>query len=83
MHVYYPSGVCSQMMEVEMDGDVLKDVVITGGCNGNLKGITSLVKGMKAEEIFEKLEGTTCGFRETSCPDQLCKAIRAAMHENK
>lgn len=83
MYVYYPSGVCSQMMELEIEGDVLKDVIITGGCNGNLQAITELVKGLTLDEIIEKLEGIKCGFRETSCPDQLCKAIKAAMNENK
>ena len=79
---YRPSGVCSRAILVEMDGDVLKDVEFIGGCNGNLKGISSLVKGMKYEELKEKLSGITCGFRSTSCPDQLVKAVEEAIaHE--
>lgn len=79
---YRPSGVCSRAIIVEMDGDVLKDVEFIGGCNGNLKGISSLVKGMTYEELKEKLAGITCGFRSTSCPDQLVKAAGEAIaHE--
>ena len=69
------------MIEIELDGDIIRDVIFTGGCNGNLSGISKLIKGMKAEEVIEKLGGTTCGFKNTSCPDQLSKALRAAMKE--
>lgn len=69
------------MIEIELDGDTIKDVVFTGGCNGNLSGISKLIKGMKAEEVIEKLEGTRCGFKDTSCPDQLSKALRQALTE--
>ncbi len=69
------------MIEIELDGDTIKDVVFTGGCNGNLNGISKLIKGMKAEEVVEKLEGTRCGFKDTSCPDQLSKALRLALAE--
>ena len=68
-------------MKVVIDGDTIKDVVFTGGCNGNLNGISKLIKGMKAEEVVEKLEGTRCGFKDTSCPDQLSKALRLALAE--
>ena len=78
MFTYYPEGVCSQMIEIELDGDVVKDVVFTGGCNGNLSGISKLIKGMKVDDVIERLEGTKCGFKETSCPDQLSKALRQA-----
>lgn len=81
MFTFYPEGVCSMMMEIELDGDTIKDVVFTGGCNGNLSGISKLIKGMKAEEVIEKLEGTRCGFKETSCPDQLSKALKLALAE--
>ena len=67
------------MIEIELDGDVIKDVVFTGGCNGNLTGISKLIKGMKADAVIEKLEGTRCGFKDTACPDQLSKALREAM----
>ena len=76
---YYPEGVCSMMIEIELDGDTISDVTFTGGCNGNLSGISKLIRGMKAEEVIEKLEGTRCGFKDTSCPDQLSKALRAAL----
>ena len=79
MFTFYPEGVCSMMIEIELDGDVIKDVVFTGGCNGNLTGISKLIKGMKADEVIEKLEGTRCGFKDTSCPDQLSKALREAI----
>lgn len=81
MFTFYPEGTCSQMIEIELDGDTIKDVIFTGGCNGNLNGISKLIRGMKAEDVIEKLEGTTCGFKNTSCPDQLSKALRAAMNQ--
>ena len=76
---YYPEGTCSQIIELELEGDVIKEVVFIGGCNGNLSGISKLIKGMKAVDVIEKLEGTTCGFKNTSCPDQLSKALREAI----
>ena len=76
---YYPQGVCSMMIEIELDGETIKDVIFTGGCNGNLNGISKLIKGMNAREVIEKLEGTRCGVNETSCPDQLSKALRQAL----
>jgi uncharacterized protein (TIGR03905 family) len=79
MFTFYPEGTCSQMIEIELDGDTVRDVVFTGGCNGNLSGISKLIRGMKAQDVIERLEGTTCGFKNTSCPDQLSKALRAAM----
>ena len=79
--VYYPEGTCSQMIEVELEGDVIKDVVFIGGCNGNLSGISKLITGMKAEDVIEKLEGTSCGFKNTSCPDQLSKALKEALED--
>ena len=76
---FYPQGVCSMMIEIELDGDIIKDVVFTGGCNGNLSGISKLITGMRAEDVIERLEGTRCGLNETSCPDQLSKALRQAL----
>lgn len=67
------------MIEIELDGETIKDVIFTGGCNGNLNGISKLIKGMNAREVIEKLEGTRCGVNETSCPDQLSKALRQAL----
>lgn len=79
MFTFYPEGTCSQMIEIELDGDVIREVIFTGGCNGNLNGISKLIEGMKAEDVIGKLEGTRCGFKDTSCPDQLSKALRAAL----
>ena len=76
---FYPQGVCSMMIEIELDGETIKDVIFTGGCNGNLSGISKLIKGMNARDVIEKLEGTRCGVNETSCPDQLSKALRQAL----
>ena len=78
---FYPQGVCSMMIDIELDGETIKDVIFTGGCNGNLSGISKLIKGMNAREVIEKLEGTRCGVNETSCPDQLSKALRQALDQ--
>lgn len=76
---YKTHGVCSSMIHVELDGDKIKDVDFVGGCNGNLQGISSLVKGMKVEDAIERLDGIKCGSKTTSCPDQLAKALREAL----
>lgn len=81
--VYTTKGTCSRMIEVNLDGDVIRDVTFIGGCNGNTQGISKLVKGMKAQDVIELLEGTDCGGRGTSCPDQLSKALRAALAQQK
>ncbi len=77
--VYVPKGTCSRKMILEIDSDTLeiKDFTVQGGCPGNLSGIRRLVIGMKADDVMEKLSGTTCGVKETSCPDQLSKALKA------
>lgn len=75
---YKPQGVCSQLIQIELDGDVIKNIQFLGGCNGNLQGISSLVKGMKTDEVISRLEGIKCGFKNTSCPDQLAKALKQA-----
>ena len=67
------------MIEIELEGEMIKEVIFTGGCNGNLNGISKLIRGMNAREVIEKLEGTRCGMNETSCPDQLSKALRQAL----
>lgn len=74
--LYKTQGTCSSHIELEVEDDIIKDVSFWGGCNGNLKGICSLVRGMKVDDVLRKLEGIQCGHRATSCPDQLCKAIR-------
>lgn len=76
---YKTTGTCSTAIEVNVDNGIVTDVRFAGGCNGNLQGICSLVKGMKVEEVLARLEGIRCGGRPTSCPDQLCKALRQAL----
>ena len=76
---YKTKGTCSAYIDVEMDGDTLKKAVFHGGCNGNLQGISSLVCGLTYEEIKDKLSGIKCGFKSTSCPDQLVRAVEEAM----
>ena len=78
---YKTSGTCSVFIDVEMEGNVVKEAVFHGGCNGNLQGISSLIKGMTYEELKEKLSGIRCGFKSTSGPDQLGKAVEAARAE--
>ncbi len=75
---YKTSGTCSQRIFFEVENNKVKNVQFLGGCNGNLKGIGSLVEGMDIDEIISRLEGTTCGMKNTSCPDQLAKALKAA-----
>ena len=78
--IYKTKGTCSTKIDIDIDSDhIIRKVSFTGGCNGNLKGISRLVEGMKAEDVADKLEDTTCGFRNTSCPDQLSRAIRQAL----
>lgn len=72
---YKTNGTCSSMIDIETNGDIIESVVFTGGCNGNLQGISALVKGMKMEDAIAKLKGIKCGFKNTSCPDQLARAL--------
>ncbi|MBQ8884032.1 MAG: TIGR03905 family TSCPD domain-containing protein [Oscillospiraceae bacterium] len=73
---YKTKGTCSREIHFEVEDGILKNVEFIGGCNGNLKGIGSLVEGMEVEDVIERLEGITCGFKPTSCPDQLAKALK-------
>ncbi len=75
---YKPKGVCSRLIDFELDGDIIKSVSFTGGCDGNLKGISSLVIGMNVTDAITKLSGITCGPKSTSCPDQLSLALKQA-----
>lgn len=75
---YKPVGVCSKLIRVDVENDVVENVEFVGGCNGNLKGICSLVKGMKVDEAISRLQGITCGYKSTSCPDQLAYALKQA-----
>ena len=82
-YLYKTRGTCSTQIEVELDGNIVKNVKFTGGCNGNLQAIPILVKGLTVEEVEEKLSGISCSGRPTSCGDQLAKACRAAYEANQ
>lgn len=74
---YRPEGVCSRLIEIELDDNgVIGGVKFTGGCNGNLQGISRLVRGMTADEAIERLSGIRCGMKGTSCPDQFARALK-------
>ena len=75
--IYPTRGVCSQAIEIRLEDDVVRSVEFFGGCHGNTQGIAQLVRGMKAEEVIARLEGIRCNHRPTSCPDQLCQALRS------
>lgn len=72
---YNPQGVCSKAIDIEVEDGVIKSVQFTGGCNGNTQGISKLVVGMRAEDAIQRLKGIKCGFKNTSCPDQLACAL--------
>lgn len=78
MH-YTPSGVCSQGIDFDLEDGIVKNVRFTGGCSGNTQGVAALIQGMSAEEAIRRLKGLRCGFKSTSCPDQLAKALEAAL----
>lgn len=75
---YKTKGTCSQRILFEIEDNKLKNVQYIGGCNGNLKGISSLVEGMEIDDVIARLEGTKCGMKDTSCPDQLARALQKA-----
>lgn len=75
IYQYKTSGTCSRMISIIIEDDIINDVKFMGGCDGNLKGISALVKGMHIDNAIEKLSGIRCGFKTTSCPDQLAKAL--------
>ena len=70
-------GTCSSAIDIELDNGIIKSVHFTGGCNGNLQGISRLVEGMPAKEAISRLKGIKCGFKPTSCPDQLAVALES------
>ncbi len=73
---YKTNGVCSRSIEIEVEDNIVKSVSYFGGCNGNLKGIAQLVKGMSVDDVIAKLEDIKCGFKNTSCPAQLAQALK-------
>ncbi len=72
---YTPEGVCSRQMELEVEEGIIKNVKIVGGCAGNTQGVSRLLVGMSVDEAIERLKGIRCGFKSTSCPDQLARAL--------
>jgi uncharacterized protein (TIGR03905 family) len=76
---YKTKGTCSQFIEFDIEDNILHNVRFTGGCSGNLSGIGRLVEGMPVQDVISRLQGTTCGFRKTSCPDQLARALKEAV----
>lgn len=81
--VYKTSGTCSSRIELDLEGDVVHNVRFTGGCDGNLKAIPALVEGLTVAEVEQKIGGIRCGFKNTSCGDQLAKACRAALEASR
>lgn len=76
---YRTSGVCSRQIDIVLDGETIVDVRFVGGCAGNTAGVAALAKGMRASDAIERLRGIRCGFKPTSCPDQLAKALVEAL----
>ncbi len=82
-HVFSPKGVCARKVEFDLEGDVVKNISFQGGCNGNLKAISALAEGMTVQEIKDRLLGIKCGFKSTSCSDQLAQALMAAAEKEQ
>lgn len=80
---FYPERVCCTKIEIDLDGDVIENVRFQAGCNGNLKAVSALIKGKKVEEVTPLLEGIKCGFKQTSCADQLVIGLKKALEESK
>lgn len=78
---YKTTGTCSSSIDVEVENGIITSVNFTGGCNGNLQGISRLVEGMKMDEAIHKLKGIQCGFKSTSCPDQLAHALESMLEK--
>lgn len=79
MYTYKTKGTCSQSIAFDIEDGKVRNVKFTGGCHGNTQGIAKLAEGMDAREVIARLEGTNCGGRGTSCPDQLARALKAAL----
>ena len=80
-HVFRPRGVCSHEMRVEREDGIIRKVAVKGGCSGNLQGISKLLVGIDAREAISRMRGIRCGFKPTSCPDQLSKAIEECLEK--
>lgn len=81
--IYKPKGVCSKEIQFEVEGNIIKNVHFVGGCAGNTTGISRLIEGMEVEDAISRLDGITCGFKPTSCPDQLAKALKEYQNQNQ
>lgn len=82
-YVYIPRGVCSRKIEIDMTDGIIEEARVTGGCNGNLKGICRLVRGARAADVIEQLHGIRCEHKPTSCPDQLSRALIQALQQQQ
>lgn len=82
-YTYKTSGVCSRSIDFDVEDGILKNVKYIGGCDGNLKGIGKLTEGMNIKEVADRLEGIKCGFKSTSCPDQLARALREIIAQSE
>jgi len=81
-HISYKTqSVCSRSIEIDVENDVITNVKFNGGCAGNTQGVASLIRGMNVDEAISRLEGIRCGFKPTSCPDQLAKALKKSKEE--
>lgn len=80
---YTPKGVCSRQMDIDVENGIINSLVVYGGCSGNLAGISKLVQGQKAQDVIDRLKGTKCGPKPTSCPDQLAQALEAILEKEK
>lgn len=78
-YTYQPKGVCARKISFEIEDGIVKNIRFTGGCSGNTQGVSALAEGMTTDEIIERLSGIRCGFKGTSCPDQLAKAVKEAI----
>ena len=83
VYTYTPKGVCSRQFEFDVEEGIVKSVKIMGGCHGNLQGVSRLVEGMTVEDAVSRIKGIRCGYKETSCPDQLAQALTAALEMEK
>ena len=81
IYTYTPHGVCSKKITIELKEGIIKSCQFEGGCNGNTSGICALIAGMKAQDAIDRLEGITCGYKDTSCPDQLAHALIDILQE--
>ena len=83
VYQFRPQGVCSQLMNVDVEDGIIRELQVMGGCDGNLKGIAQLVRGRKVEDVIDLLAGIRCGFKETSCPAQLARGLAAILEQSK